>query len=223
MNSKKSPSILLWKGATLEVYLIRRNTCTQLHSRYRALRKIIIDPRSVKGATNDILWKIENSLTLDEALAEARKLGYAEENSDYDIEGLDTACNLTTLGNSVMNPKFHLENFDIRGNKGLTPVHLSRAKVGGSAIRLVGTLSRSGMTEVHPRETPRVDPLCINSVYNAVKVDTKCSTYTLIDRGSSGQATAYLLLRDPVAVAEKRLKTAHAGQNSQVPLAGVLR
>ena len=75
----------------------------------------------LNGTMNYILWGMENGLTLEEALAEAQKLGYAEKNYTYDIKGLDTACKLTILANSVLNRNLKLEDVYTRGIEDLTP------------------------------------------------------------------------------------------------------
>ncbi|MGC8850523.1 MAG: homoserine dehydrogenase, partial [Candidatus Bathyarchaeia archaeon] len=176
--------------------------------RYLELREGVSSIQGVlNGTTNYILWRMEKGLTLDEALTEAQKLGYAEKNYNYDIKGLDTACKLTILANSVLNQNLSLEDVYTSGIEDLTPEEIERARRRGCSIRLIGSLDCSGAAEVKPKEVPKTDYLCVDSVNNAVKVSTKCGEYFLIGKGAGGQATACSLLRDLTTLIKERLKT----------------
>jgi len=164
----------------------------------------------LNGTTNYILWRMGEGLTLEEALVEARKLGYTEKNYSYDIEGLDTACKLTIIANSIFNENIELEDVHIRGIEDLTPEDLRRAGRKGRSIRLIGSLDRSGAAEVKPSEIPKKDHLCVDSVNNAVEVATEFGEYFLIGEGAGGQAAACSLIRDLAALIRERLKAVEA-------------
>lgn len=58
---------------------------------------------------------------MDQAVAEARKLGYAEENTSHDIDALDTASKIVIIANWVMGHKISLRDVDIKRCKGDLP------------------------------------------------------------------------------------------------------
>ncbi|MBS7634956.1 homoserine dehydrogenase, partial [Candidatus Bathyarchaeota archaeon] len=108
----------------------------------------------LNGTTNYILWSMsERHLTMDQAIAEARKLGYAEENISYDIDGLDTASKIVIIANWVMGRRISLRDVDIKGVRGISQEDLIKAKIRGFTIRLIGSISHDEV-KVSPEEIP---------------------------------------------------------------------
>jgi len=158
--------------------------------------KIIAIRGVLNGTTNYVLWKMaEEHVDLERALEEARKLGYAEANVSYDLDGIDAACKLVILANWVMNFKARLSDVEIQGINGITLQEIMDADRENSAVRLVGSID-NGIT-VSPRRISKRDPLCVNAAYNAIQFTTAYSgQHILIGKGAGGQETAVSVIRD---------------------------
>lgn len=175
--------------------------------------KIIAIRGVLNGTTNYILWKMaEERVSLERALAEARKLGYAEANVSYDLDGIDAACKLVILANWVMNLKVHLRDVEIQGINGITLQEIMDADRENSAIRLVGSIN-NGIT-VSPRRISKGDPLCVDSSYNAIQFTTAYSgQHVLIGRGAGGRETAVSVIRDILDIKQTIEQTSPLSQN----------
>jgi len=162
----------------------------------------ILSIRGVLNATtNYILWSMsERGLTMEQAIAEAQRLGYTEENISYDIDGLDTASKLVIIANWVMGYRISLKDIDIRGIRGMSLEEVYNAKRRGSSIRLIGSISYDGI-RVSPEEIPLEDPLCVSSNFNAVMIECAYSgRHLIIGQGAGGRETASSVVRDIVAI-----------------------
>jgi len=154
----------------------------------------------LNGTTNYILTRMGEGLDFPEALAEAKKLGYAEANPDYDVKGVDPSIKLTILANWVMGAKLHVTDVHTRGIDGVTKPDIERAKAQGKVIKLVarydGTRAR-----VEPELLPRSDPLNVPGVLNAVTYVTQhLGAITLVGKGAGGRETSAAILRDLIDI-----------------------
>jgi len=156
----------------------------------------------LNGTTNYILWSMgERGVTMSEAIAEARKLGYAEGNISYDISGLDTASKLVIIANWVMGYKISLKDVDVKGIGGISLEDVISANRKGFAIRLIGFMGH-GKIKVSPEIIPLNDPLCVSSNLNAVVFECAHSgQHLIVGRGAGGKETASSIIRDIINVA----------------------
>ena len=164
----------------------------------------------LNGTTNYILWRVaEKHVSLSEALKEARELGYTEENILYDLDGLDTACKLVILANSVMNRKVSLRDVEVKGIREISLQEVLNAKKEGFAVRLIGSINER--ITVSPEKFPVRDPLCVDSASNAVVFTCTCSgQHLLIGRGAGSKETASSVVRDIVNIAQEcKLSSSH--------------
>jgi homoserine dehydrogenase len=154
----------------------------------------------LNGTTNHILWNMaEKQIRLPEAISEAQKLGYAEENILYDLKGLDTACKLVILSYCIMNRKVRLEDVEIHGISNITLEEVLDARRKGYSIRLIGSINKK--TKVSPERISSTDPLCVSSALNAVSLNcTYSGQHLLIGMGAGGKETASSILRDIVNI-----------------------
>jgi homoserine dehydrogenase len=159
----------------------------------------------LNGTTNYILWSMsERGITMSEAIAEARKLGYAEENISYDVGGLDTASKLVIIANWVMDYEVSLKDVNVKGIESISLEDVMNAKREGSAIRLIGSISH-GKIKVSPEIMPLNNPLCVNSNLNAVVFECVYSgQHLIIGRGAGGKETASSIMRDIINIVASR-------------------
>jgi len=154
----------------------------------------------LNGTTNYILTRMcGEGCSFGEALAEAQKMGIAEANPAYDVDGVDTACKLLILANSVMDRRARLCDVKVTGIRGVTRQMVETAAKAGRCIRLIGSVSDT--ISVEPREIPKEHSLCVDGVLNAVTYHTMLAgDMTLIGRGAGGRETASALLRDVIHI-----------------------
>ena len=159
----------------------------------------------LNGTTNYILWKMtEDHVRLVEALMEAQELGYAEENALYDLDGIDTACKLVILANWIMGYEAYLRDVEIEGIRRITLQEVLDAEEEDSAIRLVGSINRG--IRVCPERISKKDPICVDSMLNAVTFTSAYTgQHTLIGRGAGGRETAGSVIRDIIDICKQHL------------------
>jgi len=158
----------------------------------------------LNGTTNYILSEMgQSSISFEDALTNAQKLGYAEREPSMDIDGFDTACKVVILSNWIMGKKVTLRDVDITGIRGVTFEMLKGAVKRNSTIKLIGTVDEDEVS-VKPVEIPWANPLCVSGVLNAVTFHTEYSAdQTLIGRGAGGIETANAVLRDLLDIRHK--------------------
>jgi len=168
--------------------------------------KIISIKGILNGTTNYILTKMhKEELSMEEALKEAQKLGYAEADPSYDIEGIDSACKLVIIANWIMNKRISIKDVKIEGIKKVTLKDVNEAKKRGNAIKLIGELNEEAF--VKPMEIPTVNPLCVNGSLNAVSFNTENSgEITIVGKGAGGKETASAIIRDLIDIKFNLLK-----------------
>ncbi len=154
----------------------------------------------VNGTTNYILTRMGEGLEFDAALKEAQKLGYAEANPKYDIEGTDAAIKLTILANWVMGAKLHVTDVATRGIDAVTHGDVERARAQGRVIKLLARYDGK-RARVEPEQIPISDGLNVPGPLNAVTYTTEdLGAVTLIGKGAGGRETSSALLRDLIDI-----------------------
>lgn len=155
----------------------------------------------LNGTTNYILWSMsERHLTMGQAINEAQKLGYAEGDISYDIDGFDTASKIVIISNWVMGRRISLRDVNIKGVKRISLEEMLRVKKKGFTIRLIGSISHDEI-RVSPEEIPLGNPLSVGSNFNAVIIDCVHSgRHIIIGRGAGGKETASSVMRDIISI-----------------------
>jgi homoserine dehydrogenase len=156
----------------------------------------------LNGTTNYILTKMEEGFTFQDALADARQMGYAEASPKLDIEGYDAAAKLVILANWVMAKKVTITDVTRCGISDVDLQSVKRAHDNGKAIRLIAYCNH-GSLQVTPLEIRKDDPVCVSGTLNAVTFVSEYSgEKTIIGRGAGGLETASAVLRDLIEIRE---------------------
>jgi homoserine dehydrogenase len=154
----------------------------------------------LNGTTNYILSKMEEGLTYEDALADAKEKGYAEANPALDTDGYDAAAKLVIMANWVMGMKVTMKDVKRTGISGIKVADVKKAAERGNAIKLIAA-SDSRRLEVRPTEVSKKDPICVNGTLNAVTFSSEHSgQQTIIGRGAGGMETASAVLRDLIEI-----------------------
>ena len=157
----------------------------------------------LNGTTNYILTKMHTEgQRFEDALVDAQKMGIAETDPSYDIEGIDAACKLTILANSIMSKYITIHDVETKGIEDITPAQIIDAKNRGMAIKLICAIGEK--ITVGPKEVPLNSPLCVHGTLNVIKYSTELAgDFYLIGAGAGGKETATAVLRDIIDVAYK--------------------
>ncbi len=163
----------------------------------------ILEIRGVlNGTSNYVLTKMEEGLTMDEAIKQAQQMGIAEEDPSLDIDGIDTACKMVILANTMFGSFLSLGDAEIKGIRHLTYEQLSEAASQGKAIRLIG-FTNGEKVIVSPQKISRNSPLCVYGTLNAVSVKTeKAGELVLTGPGAGPYETASTVYSDFAEIVE---------------------
>lgn len=161
----------------------------------------------LNGTCNYILSRMElEGLTFAECLKDAQRLGYAEADPTFDVEGFDTAHKLAILTSLAFGAKIDAEAIYVEGISSITPLDLAMARELGFRIKLLGVAERTetGIEQrVHPTMVPKTSSIAqVMGVTNAVTIDADAvRELTLIGPGAGGDATASAVVADIADVA----------------------
>lgn len=166
----------------------------------------------INGTSNFILSEMrEKGLSFEQVLAEAQKLGYAETDPTYDIEGIDAAHKITLMSAIAFGIPVQFSKVYTEGITKLTGEDIRYAEQLGYRIKLLGITKRveKGIElRVHPALIP-VRRLIANveGVMNAIVVKGDAVGATLYyGAGAGAEPTASSVIADLVDVT--RLHTA---------------
>ncbi len=166
----------------------------------------------INGTTNYILSEMRDmGLTFAEALADAQRLGYAEADPTFDIEGVDAAHKITLLSSIAFGIPVQFDRAYIEGITKLTAEDIRYAEELGYRIKLLGITKRKAdgfELRVHPTLIPTRRLIAnVEGVMNAVVVKGDAVGATLYyGRGAGAEPTASSVIADLVDVT--RLHTA---------------
>ena len=161
----------------------------------------------LNGTCNYILSRMESEgLTFEACLKDAQRLGYAEADPTFDVEGFDTAHKLAILTSLAFGTKIDAEAIHVEGISAITPLDLKMADDLGYRIKLLGVAERTktGIEQrVHPTMVPKSSPIAqVMGVLNAVAIDADAvREITLVGPGAGGDPTASAVVADIADVA----------------------
>jgi homoserine dehydrogenase len=160
----------------------------------------------INGTCNYILSEMrDKGLPFDMVLAEAQRLGYAEADPAFDVEGIDAAHKLTILAAIAFGIPMQFDKVYTEGISKLTAVDLKYAEGLGYRIKLIGLTRRTPKgieLRVHPTLIPSRRLIAnVEGVMNAVLVKGDAVGPTLFyGRGAGAEATASAVVADLVDV-----------------------
>ncbi|WP_226578652.1 homoserine dehydrogenase [Acuticoccus sediminis] len=156
----------------------------------------------MNGTCNYILTRMEaEGIGFDECLADAQRLGYAEADPTFDVDGFDTAHKLAILASIAFTTEIDAGAMNIEGIRGIEPADIAAAAELGFRIKLLGiaTMTEDGVDQrVHPTMVPRGSALAETSgVTNAVSIRGEAFTELVLSGpGAGGMATASAVVSD---------------------------
>ena len=160
----------------------------------------------LNGTTNFILSKMETEdMDYGEALAQARKLGYAEADATADVEGYDALAKVVILANVLFGADLKPADIRPEGIAGVTRDMVRAAKTEGRRYKLVGYARRTGngaASGVTLRRLPLADPLAgVMGARNALTFDLDLLGPVTIEGPGAGRIeTGQAVLQDLLAI-----------------------
>src|SRR5918994_6976395 len=164
----------------------------------------------LNGTCNYILTRMEaEGLSFDACLKDAQRLGYAEADPTFDIEGHDTAHKLSILTALAFGTKISAGDVYMEGISNISQADIRAAAELGYRIKLLGVAPRteSGVQQrVHPTMVPTASVIAqVHGVTNAVAIETDILGELLLSGpGAGGNATASAVVGDIADIAKSR-------------------
>ncbi len=161
----------------------------------------------LNGTCNFILTAMrDRRLEFGHALAEAQKLGYAEADPTFDIEGIDTAHKLTILASLAFGAAVDFRGVHVEGISRIGLHDIDFAAELGFRIKLLGLarLTDDGLEQrVHPCMVPLAHPIAhVDGSFNAVVVHgDRADRNMAVGRGAGGGPTASAVVADLIDIA----------------------
>ncbi len=164
----------------------------------------------VNGTTNYVLTRMtEEGLSMEDALQEARALGYAESDPTDDVEGHDTAAKAAILATIAFDLPVAADDVYREGITRISADDIAFARRLGYVVKLlaIAEASAGGVSvRVHPAMIPREHPLAsVRESFNAVFVEgERVGPLMLYGRGAGGDPTATSVVGDIIDLARTR-------------------
>ncbi len=174
----------------------------------------------LNGTSNFILSKmLSSNEQFKRILSEAQKLGFAESDPTFDLDGTDTAHKLTILSSLAFN--FNIDTYNIE-NEGINDINLLDLSIADSLGYKIKLL---GITEVNKNKIKNFVYPCllpknsfiakVDGVYNGVVVESDfCKKSCFIGEGAGSYPTATSVYSDIIGLMENKFD----GQNTKEKL-----
>lgn len=139
-------------------------------------------------------------------LAEAQRLGYAEADPSFDVDGIDTAHKLAILTALAFGCEVDFDAVHVEGIRNVSALDVAYADELGYRIKLLGVAQQlNGAIEqrVHPCMVAKDKPIAsVSGVFNAVVADGDFVDTTMYEgRGAGAGPTASAVVADLIDIA----------------------
>jgi homoserine dehydrogenase len=174
--------------------------------------------RAVRGVFTStatvVLETVEEGQSIAEGVARAQRLGIAEADPSYDVDGWDSAVKLCAVANVLLDGDLRPSDVERQGIRSLSEAAVRRARADGQPYRLVGEVGRDAAGTMRARVAPMQcapdDPL--GTVRGATLVmnyeaDVFPGGLTVTSHNPDPTTTAYGMLADMVSAALDRRLT----------------
>ncbi|MFN3320695.1 MAG: homoserine dehydrogenase [Allorhizobium sp.] len=164
----------------------------------------------MNGTCNYILTRMEREgLSFADCLKEAQRLGYAEADPSFDIEGNDTAHKLSIMTTLAFGCEISADKIYLEGITNISIEDIHAAADLGYRIKLLGVAQKteSGIEQrVHPTMVPLDSVIAqVDGVTNAVALESDIlGELLMVGPGAGGNATASAVLGDITDIAKSR-------------------
>ena len=161
----------------------------------------------LNGTCNYILTRMEKEgLEFGDVLADAQRLGYAEADPSFDIDGVDAAHKLSILASLAFGARPDFAHVETHGIRDIRLADIRQAAALGFKVRLVGMAAMVGdrlVQRVHPSLVPLGHPLAaVEGPLNAVVAEGNfVGRLLFMGRGAGEGPTASAVAADLIDIA----------------------
>ena len=165
----------------------------------------------LNGTCNYILTNMrETGRNFADVLLDAQKLGYAEADPSFDVDGVDTAHKLEILTSLAFGTRTDFDAIYVEGIRSLTAMDIAFADELGYRIKLLGiaqATDRGIEQRVHPCLVRKDAPIAaVEGVFNAVVAEGQFVGRSVLEgRGAGGGPTASAVVADLMDIAAGRV------------------
>src|SRR6202023_3721481 len=156
-------------GAIPIVKTLREGMCGSAYARVYGI---------LNGTCNYILTHMEQKkLSFAECLKDAQRLGYAEADPTFDVDGFDTAQKLAIVASLAFGTRVNPDAVYVEGISSITPEDLDAADELGYRVKLLGVAMRPAQgieRRVHPTMVPKDTSIAqVMGVTNALAIEAE--------------------------------------------------
>ncbi len=174
----------------------------------------------LNGTCNYILSTMrEQGREFADVLADAQRLGYAEADPAFDIDGVDAAHKLAILAALAFNRPVDFASVHVEGIRAVSAIDIAFATELGYRIKLLGIARRTehGIeSRVHPCMVPLSLAIArVDGVFNAVVAEGDFVGRVMLEgRGAGAGPTASAVVADLIDIARGRITPAFGAAGS---------
>ena len=155
----------------------------------------------LNATTNYILSVMEkNTISMKETIEEAKDLSYTEENTDIDLEGLDSLYKISIIADLIYDVSIDFTEINYKGIKGITSYDIIYAAELGYKIKLLASINKKDndiFIGVRPNLIDRDQYLAeVDGNSNTVEFISELNGKSSFKGNNSSYSTANLLNRD---------------------------
>lgn len=148
-----------------------------------------------------VLEAVERGGSIDDGIREAQRLGIAEADPSYDVDGWDSAVKLCALSSVVLDRSLRLDAVSRQGLRTLDAVAVRNARNEGRPFRLVGRVSADAdglVATVAPEQVPAASPLAVSGSTLVTHLDAEVfpGGLTITSSAPDLTTTAYGMFAD---------------------------
>ncbi len=161
----------------------------------------------LNGTCNYILSRMrDEELEFEAALEDAQRMGCAEADPSFDIDGVDTAHKLAILASLAFGRQTDFENIHVEGIRHISSTDIHLAEELGYRIKLLGIASENenGIEQrVHPCLVPLTSSIAsVEDVFNAIVIQGDFADNLILEgRGAGEGPTASAVCADLIDIA----------------------
>jgi homoserine dehydrogenase len=176
----------------------------------------------LNGTCNYVLTTMrESGRDFADVLGEAQRLGYAEADPSFDIDGIDAAHKLALLAAVAFGTEVDFAGVHVEGIRHVSALDIEFAAELGYRIKLLGLArpTEHGLEQrVHACMVPRSTPIAhVEGVFNAVVVEGDFVGRVMLEgRGAGAEPTASAVVADLIDIAGGRGGSSFAVPASQL-------
>jgi homoserine dehydrogenase len=177
----------------------------------------------VNGTCNYILSTMTDAgADFGETLADAQRMGYAEADPTFDVEGIDSAHKVAILAMLAYGVRFDYKQIPTEGITKISKADIDFARRFGYKIKLTAIARmQDGKLDirVHPSMLPAASQLAqVQGVFNAIYLEgDNVGSAMLYGRGAGSLPTASAVMSDVAAIARRLDVGGHAPNTGYMP------